>query len=278
MYPFHNMPKGMYQKLKVLKTNFQKIQARFIASTEGMVIEEGLWSTFNPLSSNKVTGASVNFPVAGTCQPSKVCAQTCYALKGPIVWPASFTKQNRNLLLCKADPIKFGQLIANKCRLKLKRDKSFFLRWNGVGDLFEEAVEAVLEINRQLPELPIWLVTRKAQHVHALLDKNNIWIHFSLDKSSMKRRPVNVTDEWPNASNIFFSYQCDKTEKLLSLPPDISVLFFDGYRLAGNESFRLHKALCPLNIADDITGICNSCRRCFSGEAVAMRPGILMSH
>ena len=69
------------------------------------------------------------------------------------------------------------------------RDKSFYLRWNGVGDLFEEAVEAVLEINRQLPDLPIWLVTRKAAHAHKLLDKRNIWVHFSLDKSSMKRRP-----------------------------------------------------------------------------------------
>lgn len=259
-------------KMAVSKTNFQKIQARFLASTKGMAVEEGLWPTFNPLSSNKVTGASVNFPVAGTCQPSKVCAQTCYALKGPIVWPASFTKQNQNLLLCKADPIRFGQLIAKKCRSKLRIDKSFYLRWNGVGDLFEEAVESVLEINRQLPEMPIWLVTRKADHIQALLDKKNIWVHFSLDKSSMKRRPPAESNSWSNSSNVFFSYQGDKNEELISLPYDISVLFFDGYKLAGNESFRDHKATCPLNIAEDITGICSSCRRCFSGEAVAMRP------
>ena len=260
--------------MKELQTNFQKIQARFLETTSGMAIEEGLWSTFNPLSSNKVTGESVNFPVSGTCQPSKVCAQTCYALKGPIVWPASFTKQNQNLLLCKADPIRFGQLVANKCRRKLMRDKSFYLRWNGVGDLFEEAVEAVLEINRQLPDLPIWLVTRKAIHVHELLGKKNIWVHFSLDKSSMKRRPSADSDSWVNAPNVFFSYQGDKNEELLSLPNDISVLFFDGYKLAGNESFKNHEAICPLNIVEDITGICNSCRRCFSGEAVAIRPSV----
>ena len=259
--------------MKTLKTKFQKIQVRFIAATDGMTIDEEVWATFNPLSSNKVTGDSVNFPVAGTCQPSKVCAQTCYALKGPIVWPASFTKQNRNLLMCRADPIRFGQLIVKKCKLKLKRDKSFYLRWNGVGDLFEEATEAVLEINRLLPELPIWLVTRKAKHLPALLNKKNIWVHFSLDKASMARRPKAEIEEWPNASNVFFSYQGDKHEELLSLPADISVLFFDGYKIAGNEGFKTHKALCPLNIAEDITGICNSCRRCFSGEAVSMRSG-----
>ena len=259
--------------MKTLKTKFQKIQVRFIAATDGMTIDEEVWATFNPLSSNKVTGDSVNFPVAGTCQPSKVCAQTCYALKGPIVLPASFTKQNRNLLMCRADPIRFGQLIVKKCKLKLKRDKFFYLRWNGVGDLFEEATEAVLEINRLLPELPIWLVTRKAKHLPALLNKKNIWVHFSLDKASMARRPKAEIEEWPNASNVFFSYQGDKHEELLSLPADISVLFFDGYKIAGNEGFKTHKALCPLNIAEDITGICNSCRRCFSGEAVSMRSG-----
>ena len=80
--------------MEALKTNFQKIQVRFLATTEGMTIDEELWAKFNPLSSNKVTGDSINFPVAGTCQPSKVCAQTCCALRGPIVWPASDRHKN----------------------------------------------------------------------------------------------------------------------------------------------------------------------------------------
>ena len=84
--------------MKQLKTNFQKIQARFLEVTEGMAIEDVLWSTFNPLSSNKVTGDSVNFPVAGTCQPSKVCAQTCYALKEP----------NVDVNLCEINPFTLG--------------------------------------------------------------------------------------------------------------------------------------------------------------------------
>jgi len=47
--------------MKDSQTNFQKIQARFLEATNGMAIDGDLWSTFNPLSSNKVTGESVNW-------------------------------------------------------------------------------------------------------------------------------------------------------------------------------------------------------------------------
>ncbi len=45
------------------------------------------------LSHNKVNGWSVNLPIAKTCQPSKVCINTCYFSKGGSSWPASLTKQ-----------------------------------------------------------------------------------------------------------------------------------------------------------------------------------------
>ena len=41
------------------------------------------------LSHNKVTGWSVNLPIAKTCQPSKVCINTCYFSKGGSSRPAS---------------------------------------------------------------------------------------------------------------------------------------------------------------------------------------------
>jgi hypothetical protein len=44
------------------------------------------------LSHNKVTGWSVNLPIAKTCQPSKVCINTCYFSKGGSPWPASLNK------------------------------------------------------------------------------------------------------------------------------------------------------------------------------------------
>ena len=56
---------------------------------------EPLDSKETVLSHNKVTGWSVNLPIAKTCQPSKVCINTCYFSKGGSSWPASLTKQVR---------------------------------------------------------------------------------------------------------------------------------------------------------------------------------------
>lgn len=251
-----------------MKTKFQKMAKKFESIKALEIQVEDDLIQFDPLSMNKVTGASVNFPVTETCQPSRVCANTCYALRGPITWSASLKKQQLNLLTCQDRTIEFAEAIIRRCRKKMLRDNQFFLRWNGVGDLFEEAVEALLLINQALPELPIWVVTRKPQQVVRLADLHNIWVHFSLDRSSMVRRKDVLNLFKIRPKNLFFSYQADKNEVLDVLPADISVLFFDSYDIQGNESFKNHPALCPLNAKDDITSICNTCRRCFNGDAL----------
>ena len=118
-----------------MKTKFQAMSKKFelIKSIELQLPED--ITLFDPLSMNKVTGASVNFPVSETCQPSKVCANTCYALRGPITWPASLKKQQLNLLTCQDKTLEFAEAIIERCRKKILKDKQFFLRWNGVGDL-----------------------------------------------------------------------------------------------------------------------------------------------
>jgi len=250
-----------------LKTNFQKMGKRFesIKSLEFELPDN--MSQFDPLSTNKVTGASVNFPVSETCQPSKVCANTCYALRGPLIWTPSLKKQQLNLLTCQSNPADFAAAVINKCSKKIKRDDQFFLRWNGVGDLFDEAVEAILLINKALPNMPIWVVTRKPQHVKKLAGINNIWVHFSLDRSSMARREKVLSLFEVQPRNLFFSYQADKNEVLKIVPTDISVVFFDSYKIKGNDVFNQHPALCPLNTQEDISSTCRTCRRCFNGDA-----------
>ena len=69
---------------------------------------ELLSSTEAILSFNKVTGHSVNFPIAGTCQPTSVCAKRCYYAKAGSSWPASLKKQLRLYNNVKADPIGTG--------------------------------------------------------------------------------------------------------------------------------------------------------------------------
>ena len=82
------------------------------------------------LSHNKVTGYSVNFPIAKTCQPSKVCMERCYFAKGGSSWPASLKKQLRLYNSTKADPLGMAadRLIAE---INCKHNKLTYLRWNG---------------------------------------------------------------------------------------------------------------------------------------------------
>jgi hypothetical protein len=224
------------------------------------------------LSSNRVTGWSVNFPIVATCKPSKVCAMTCYGLSGPITWSASLDKHTRNHGWCKSNPEAFSAQLVKECEKRLQKDKKFYVRWNGVGDLFSESVDALILLNKALPELPIWCVTRIPEYVPPLANLKNLYVHFSLDKSSMKRQETvkKLFKKLPD--NLFFSYQGDKNEIVNDLPDDISVLFFDRYKIpAGSEKFRSFKPTCPLNLNEDINNMCYQCRRCFNGEAVAPR-------
>ena len=220
------------------------------------------------LSHNKVTGWSVNFPIYSTCQPSSVCAKTCYALTGPITWSSSLNKQKVNKYLCKESSRDFAEMVVKECAKHIKRDPGFFLRWNGTGDLFEEAIESLEHIADQLPELPIWVVTRIPRYAQTLLLKArpNIFVHFSLDKASMERR-IDLLSLFDGLkpTNLFFSYQCDKNEDY-SFQEVASVVFVDRYK--PHTVLPDDEVICPLNRFEDITGMCSRCRRCFDGTAI----------
>ena len=247
------------------KTKFHQLKDKYVASQE-------IRTDYQILSSNRVTGWSVNFPIVSTCRPSKVCAMTCYGLKGPITWGSSLNKHARNHLWCKSDPKGFAEQLEIECKKNLKKNPDFYIRWNGVGDLFHESVEALKILNKKLPDLPIWCVTRIPEQTTALANLNNVFIHFSLDKSSMKRREEVLKKFKKRPKNLFFSYQCDANERLKSIPSDISVLFFDQYKIPSeSKKFTESSATCPLNLNEDINGMCNRCRLCFDGSALASK-------
>jgi len=222
------------------------------------------------LSANRVTGWSVNFPIGVTCQPSKLCANTCYGLGGPITWPASLSKHLRNYDWCRSDTVGFVDQLEAECMRKLSRDPNFYVRWNGVGDLFQESIHALMEINKRLPDMPVWCVTRIPEFARQLANVPNLWVHFSLDRSSLDRYTL-LSESLKSASNLFFSYQCEPDEHLKELPEFISVLFFDGYKIRDQNSIWATSAVtCPLNLRKDISGTCAQCRRCFNGKAVIL--------
>lgn len=223
--------------------------------TESAKHEELLGVEENPFSTNKVTGHSLNYPIAPTCSPTKVCIKTCYFGCGPATWTASLRKQWRLLNSTRRDPEGTARLV---CRWA-KRLKLTYVRWNGGGDLFAESVECINRAAPMMPDTPQWVVTRLPDHAKNLKPAPNVFVHFSVDHSSWQR----VAGMIGYSGNWFWSYQCaagEKPEK--SLAP---VVFYDHYK-PGDEP--MNSDDCPLNKTDDITGVCGRCRRCFNGEAV----------
>lgn len=220
------------------------------------------------LSGNKVTGYSVNFPIANTCRPSKVCIETCYYAAGATAWNASLRKQLWLMQHCIENPVEFAEEIVSEYRKK----KLNYLRWNGGGDLFPASVEALNHIGKNHPDVIIWIVTRIPEMAALVNQHDSLYVHFSLDKHSLERREqVKSLTKRP----IFFSYQCEKGEKPdvedLTQNQGVSLFFFDNYYLTDpiyEEKFK--QFLCPLNLnrtnTGDITGSCGECRRCFNGH------------
>lgn len=142
-----------------------------------------------------------------------------------------------------------------------------FIRWNGGGDLFKESVECINMIGRKRPDIVIWVTTKHPRFANKIEHFPNVYLHFSLDRDSIDRadsvRPL--TDNW------FFSYQCAPKEYCQPVPA--SVIFFDRYKPPAGAQTGL-ESVCPLNTLDDISGACESCRRCFDGSAVKHRKSV----
>ena len=228
--------------------------------------EECLKDGESMLSLNKVTGVSLNFPIAETCSPSKLCIKTCYFARGGASWPASLKRQYRMYNSIKADPIGCAERLQKE--LLAKKRLPTFLRWNGGGDLFPESVQLLNHFASLMPDLPIWVVTRLPGQAAKVKEASNVFVHFSLDAHSGDRRHK-FEKLKKQSPNYFYSYQCDRGEQ--PSPEDlrgVSVVFYDNYK----PPIRLPEVeleiICPLNTEKDITGVCEWCRRCFDGAAV----------
>jgi hypothetical protein len=213
----------------------------------------------NPFSTNKVTGHSLNFPIIGTCTPSVVCADTCYFAKGPSTWSASLAKQHRLLNSLRNDPQALAVCIAGWAR----RLKLTFVRWCGGGDLVAETPACLDAVATLLPETPQWVVSRKPEIAATIIPRANVYLHLSVDRSSWERLD-HFRGTVPHSLQWFWSYQCDRGE----VPPALiaPVVFRNGYDLDGSAPIEQD---CPLNLSDSIVRVCESCRRCFNGDAVA---------
>lgn len=227
--------------------------------------DERLTDREQVLSLNKVCGWSLNFPIAMTCAPTKVCVNTCYFAKSGTAWPASLKKQLRLYNSTVADPVNVARRIA----AEYERHHLTFLRWNGGGDLFTESVEAINHLGRHHPTMVLWVVTRHLDLAAKIGNYPNVYIHISIDRTTMHR--IAQYERMLRCSNNYlYSYQADKNESIASLE-GISVLFYDRY-IPNDQLPQIEpEVVCPLNTEEDISGACESCRRCFDGSAVKHR-------
>ena len=218
----------------------------------------------NVLSFNKVTGYSVNVPIASTCRPTSSCLKTCYFAVGAPSWTNSLLHQSTIYESILENPVLFAERVA----LEYDRMGLTFLRWNGGGDLFSESVEVINYLAKVRPDIVLWVVTRIPEYACQIEQASNVFIHFSLDNASLARRPQFLKLK-PLSKNYFFSYQCEPDEVPASAQlENVSVLFFDNYKPSCDLSAFSSEIVCPLNGKDNIAETCVKCRRCFNGEAV----------
>lgn len=225
------------------------------------------------LSTNAVTGYSVNFPIYGTCLPSKVCIKNCYAgaKNKPITFKSALSKQVELLNAVKESPYLVAEKIISEVNPLFLKGKLKFLRWNGVGDLFDESITCLVHIAESLPNLPIWVVTRKPKLASKVPNLPNIFLHFSLDSESLDRYDQ-VMKLDPLNENLFFSYTGDTgelapPEKLKEIP--ISVFYTDLYK--NKVILGFEEVSCPLNGNGVVENACESCGRCWSKQAVDLK-------
>jgi hypothetical protein len=235
--------------------------------TERLLADEpavALGSYDKVLSGNKVTGYSVNVPIAETCRPTAICIKTCYFAVGAPSWLNSLRHQRKVYEAMKFDHIAFAERVA----MEYDQLDLTFIRWNGGGDLFEESVATINYLARMRPDIVIWVVTRLPEWAAKIDQAPNVYVHFSLDKHSISRAKDFISRQ-PRTQNYFFSYQCGEGEiPAQESLKDISVLFFDNYKPTTDVSVYTPEIVCPLNKAEDISGVCENCRRCFNGDAV----------
>ena len=212
-------------------------------------------------SNNTKTGWSINFPIRGTCRPTKACSRLCYgAIKGkPITWDKSLLKYLRIYKYFKAEP---AEVIAERIYREYKSHKMSFLRCNGVGDLFPESVKVINVFSSRYPDTVNWVVTRKPEMAAQIAPKSNIYLMFSLDKDSKDRKEKMDSFNHPR---VYYSYLREAAdEKTMK-----SRIVFNAHQVKKQLLYDDKHTTCPVDAGIiPVKGACETCRKCFSKGAL----------
>lgn len=215
------------------------------------------------LSKNQVTGYSVNFPIQATCRPTEVCRDTCYFAIKLNAFDNALMMQHRNLQYCRQDPEGFARQIS----VEYNNAGINFLRWNGGGDLFDEALIAIETLRLERPDIVLWIVSRKPELAAKIRPHSNHYLHLSFDRSSISQKEKII--EGFKGHNVFASYQTHPSEVLIEdVVKKVDLIFMHDYEAPPVNLEANSQKFCPLNGAEAITGMCDQCRKCFDGTLI----------
>jgi len=215
-------------------------------------------------SSNTKTGGSINLPIAGTCNPTKLCMASCYAMRGPMVFSNSIQKQTENFILFQYLETASEAEVERVCHA-LKKDikDQNWIRWNGSGDLIPGSVRVINKFAELYPNVIQWVISRKPAMIATLSDHKAIRLLVSLDETT----PVAVATKL-RAMKAFFKKTKVKlsyirTAEQQKIPNGISIVFNEHIgtkRLAHSDKRTCHATVAGNTHEDS----CDTCRRCFS--------------
>jgi hypothetical protein len=223
------------------------------------------------LSNNSKTGLSINVSIAKSCRPTPACMQYCYGLESRIRMTAALRKQVENYnrfeyLERTSERNVFREALGLAYEVQAQQD---FLRFFGVGDLQRGSVRFINVLALEVPELAIWVSTRKFDLAAKLHHVPNLHVMLSLDpstKESFRNQAFNLAGE-RGPENFIAWVQSDETPP----PPWANVVFAEhhiGRRAGFTGEGGADPRTCPATIADGSAheSACEKCRFCFTSE------------
>ena len=143
------------------------------------------------LSANSKTGYSINTAIPLTCRPTAACAQYCYGLEGRSIMLPAFRRQvgnaQRFAALETAPNLNLIYEALSVAEQVLRKQN--FLRFFGVGDLQPGSVRFINTLSMTVPELTLWVATRRFDLAEQLTLRKNVHVMLGMDATT---KPVDA--------------------------------------------------------------------------------------
>ena len=235
------------------------------------------------ISDNSKTGLSINVSIAKTCRPTPACMEYCYGLESRIRMAPALARQvdnyNRFDYLGRTSEHNLRrEVLGVAYEVQARQD---FLRFFGVGDLQPGSIRFINAMSLEVPELDLWVSTRKFDMAAQLLVRPNLHVMLSIDhstKEAFRQQAFNLAGE--RAPQFYLAWvQVDETPP----PPWASVVFAEhhiGKRAEFTDEGKADPRTCPATVANgtDHNNACEQCRFCFNSGKREEREVELRQH